>query len=144
MVVYAPIAHRLGIGQIKNRLEDYSFFYIYPNAYSEIDGYIKGHSQSLKLKLNRFIQKIKGLMLLHGFKEGEFEIFGRVKHYYSIYQKMQRKGIGIDEVLDLVAIRVLVREDLECYKVLGLLHINYKPIISRFKDYITLPTQEGV
>jgi len=143
MVVYAPIAHRLGIGQIKNRLEDLSFYYIYPKAYGEIDGYIKGHSQSLQLKLNTFIQKIKRLMVLNGFKEKDFEIFGRVKHYYSMYQKMQRKGIGIDEILDLIAIRILVKDNIDCYKVLGLLHINYKPIISRFKDYVTLPKENG-
>ncbi len=143
MVVYAPIAHRLGIGQIKNRLEDLSFYYIYPNSYMEIDNYITGHSQSLQLKLNIFIQKIKNLMILNGFKEKDFEIFGRVKHYYSMYQKMQRKGIGIDEILDLIAIRVLVKNDIDCYKVLGLLHIHYKPIISRFKDYVTLPKENG-
>ena len=143
MVVYAPIAHRLGIGQIKNILEDLSFYYIYPNAYREIDSYIKGHAQSLQLKLNTFMQKIKNLMVLNGFKEKDFEIFGRVKHYYSMYQKMQRKGIGIDEILDLIAIRILVKNDIDCYKVLGLLHINYKPIISRFKDYITLPKENG-
>jgi len=143
MVVYVPIAHRLGIGQLKNYLEDLSFYYIYPKAYKQIDDYIKGHSQSLKIKLNSFIQNIKRLMVLYGFKEDEFEIFGRVKHYYSMYQKMQRKGITIDEILDMIAVRILVREDIDCYKVLGILHINYKPIISRFKDYITLPKDNG-
>ncbi|NOZ89770.1 MAG: bifunctional (p)ppGpp synthetase/guanosine-3',5'-bis(diphosphate) 3'-pyrophosphohydrolase [Epsilonproteobacteria bacterium] len=143
MVVYAPIAHRLGISQIKNRLEDLSFYYIYPDAYKQIDDYISNHSQNLQLKLNTFIQKIKELIILNGFKEKDFEIFGRVKHYYSMYQKMQRKGIGIDEVLDLLAIRILVKKDLECYNVLGILHLNFKPIISRFKDYITLPKENG-
>ncbi len=143
MVVYAPIAHRLGISQIKNRLEDLSFYYIYPKAYQEIDNYINKHRQNLKLKLNTFIQKIKKLIILNGFKEKDFEIFGRVKHYYSMYQKMQRKGIGVDEILDLIAIRILVKEDIDCYKILGILHINYKPIISRFKDYITLPKENG-
>jgi RelA/SpoT family (p)ppGpp synthetase len=60
-----------------------------------------------------------------------------------MYQKMQRKGIGIDEILDLIAIRILVKEDLDCYKVLGILHLNFKPIISRFKDYITIPKENG-
>ncbi|MCH9741509.1 MAG: RelA/SpoT family protein [Epsilonproteobacteria bacterium] len=143
MVVYAPIAHRLGISKIKNRLEDLSFYYIYPNAYREIDEYITGNSQNLQLKLNTFVQKIEDLMLHNGFKEDQFEVFGRVKHYYSMYQKMQRKGIGIDEILDLIAIRILIKEDIECYKVLGLLHINFKPIISRFKDYVTLPKENG-
>jgi RelA/SpoT family (p)ppGpp synthetase len=143
MVVYAPIAHRLGISQLKNRLEDLSFYYIYPNAYREIDEYIVGNKQNLQLKLNTFVQKIEELMHNNGFQDIKFEVFGRVKHYYSMYQKMQRKGIGIDEILDLIAIRILVKEDIECYQVLGLLHINFKPIVSRFKDYVTLPKENG-
>ena len=143
MVVYAPIAHRLGISQLKNRLEDLSFKYIYPKAYSEIDEYIKGNSQNLHIKLNTFVQKIEDLMFQNGFQNVKFEVFGRVKHYYSMYQKMQRKGIGIDEILDLIAIRILIKDDIDCYKVLGLLHINFKPIISRFKDYVTLPKENG-
>jgi len=143
MVVYAPIAHRLGISQLKNRLEDLSFYYLYPKPYKEIDDYIVGDNQNLKLKLNTFIQKIHKLMLENGFKEDDFKVFGRVKHYYSMYQKMQRKGIGIDEILDLLAIRILVNEKIDCYKTLGLMHITFKPIISRFKDYITLPKENG-
>jgi RelA/SpoT family (p)ppGpp synthetase len=143
MVVYAPIAHRLGISQLKNRLEDLSFSYIYPDAYGMIDDYIKVNSQNLRLKLNLFVANINILMKENGFKEEDFEVFGRVKHYYSMYQKMQRKGIGIDEILDLIAIRILVNDNIECYKVLGSLHLNYKPIISRFKDYITLPKENG-
>jgi RelA/SpoT family (p)ppGpp synthetase len=143
LVVYAPIAHRLGISQLKNRLEDLSFFYIYPEAYKEIESYLEQNSQNLQLKLNTFVAEIQKLMKEHGFAEGDVEVFGRVKHYYSIYQKMQRKGIGIDEVLDLIAIRILVHEEIDCYKVLGALHLNYKPIISRFKDYITLPKENG-
>jgi len=143
MVVYAPIAHRLGISKLKNRLEDLSFSYIYPEAYKKIDEYIEKNSQNLQLKLNTFVANINNLMKESGFEEGEFEVFGRVKHYYSMYQKMQRKGIGIDEILDLIAIRILVKKDIDCYKVLGALHLNYKPIISRFKDYITLPKENG-
>ncbi|CAA6810017.1 MAG: GTP pyrophosphokinase (EC, (p)ppGpp synthetase II / Guanosine-3',5'-bis(diphosphate) 3'-pyrophosphohydrolase (EC [uncultured Sulfurovum sp.] len=143
MVVYAPIAHRLGISQIKNRLEDLSFSYIYPEAYEYIDTYMENNSQNLQIKLNTFVSTIKKLMKENGFAESDIEIFGRVKHYYSIYQKMQRKGVGIDEVLDLIAIRILVEEDLDCYKILGALHLNYRPIISRFKDYITLPKENG-
>jgi len=143
MVVYAPIAHRLGISQLKNRLEDLSFFYIYPDAYTYIVSYIESNSQNLQLKLNTFVRDIEKLLKEQGFAEGEVEVFGRVKHYYSMYQKMQRKGIGIDEILDLIAIRILVKKDIDCYKVLGALHLNYKPIISRFKDYITLPKENG-
>ena len=88
MVVYAPIAHRLGISQLKNRLEDLSFLYIYPDAYQKIDEYIDKNSQNLQLKLNTFVQSIEGLMKENGFEEGDFEVFGRVKHYYSMYQKV--------------------------------------------------------
>ncbi|HHD75200.1 MAG TPA: bifunctional (p)ppGpp synthetase/guanosine-3',5'-bis(diphosphate) 3'-pyrophosphohydrolase [Campylobacterales bacterium] len=143
MVVYAPVAHRLGISQIKNLLQDISFSYIYPDAYAYIENYLNTNSQNLHLKLNDFVANITNLLREYGYAEGQFEVFGRVKHYYSIYQKMQRKGIGIDEVLDLIAIRILIKEDIDCYKVLGALHLNYKPIISRFKDYVTLPKENG-
>lgn len=143
MVVYAPIAHRLGISQIKNLLQDISFSYIYPDSYAYIENYLETNSQNLHLKLNDFVANITNLMREYGYPEGQFEVFGRVKHHYSIYQKMQRKGVGIDEVLDLIAIRILVKDEIDCYKVLGALHLNYKPIISRFKDYVTLPKENG-
>lgn len=143
MVVYAPIAHRLGISSIKNLLEDYSFFYLLPGEYKKIDDYMNEHKQQLQLRLNHFISKTKTLMLKEGFGEGEFEIEKRVKHYYSVYLKMQRKGISIEEVLDLLAIRIIVKKTIDCYKVLGILHQNFNPLISRFKDYIAIPKENG-
>ncbi|GHV03190.1 bifunctional (p)ppGpp synthase/hydrolase [Campylobacterota bacterium] len=143
LVVYAPIAHRLGIARIKNLLEDRSFFYIFPLEYKQIDSYLVGHDQALRLSLNGFISEIHGAMLQAGFGEGNFEIVARVKHHYSIYTKMQRKGVGIDEVLDLMAARILVRTTEDCYRVLGLLHTRYKPLIARFKEYIALPKENG-
>ncbi len=79
----------------------------------------------------------------NGFTQDEFEIIGRVKHYYSIYLKMHRKGVSIEEVLDLLAIRIIVNEPIECYRVLGLLHLTFTPLISRFKDYIAVPKENG-
>ncbi|DAB34252.1 MAG TPA: bifunctional (p)ppGpp synthase/hydrolase [Sulfurospirillum sp. UBA12182] len=143
MVVYAPIAHRLGISSIKNLLEDYSFFYLLPGEYKKIDDYMNEHKQQLQLRLNHFISKTKTLMLKEGFGEGDFEIEKRVKHYYSVYLKMQRKGISIEEVLDLLAIRIIVKKTIDCYKVLGILHQNFNPLISRFKDYIAIPKENG-
>ena len=143
LVVYAPIAHRLGISKLKNHLEDLSFYYIYPEDYREIDTYIKSNSQNLKFKLNAFIQNVKDTMDKDGFKKGEYEIIGRVKHYYSIYLKMHRKGVSIEEVLDLLAIRIIVKEPIECYRVLGLMHLRFTPLISRFKDYIAVPKENG-
>ncbi|ADV46122.1 RelA/SpoT family protein [Nitratifractor salsuginis] len=143
LVVYAPIAHRLGISRIKNLLEDLSFRYIYPEDYRTIDEYIKANHQSLHIRLNSFIGKVKNTLCMYGFHRDDFEVIGRVKHYYSIYLKMHRKGIGIDEVLDLLAVRVIVKQPIECYKALGALHLEFTPLISRFKDYIALPKDNG-
>jgi RelA/SpoT family (p)ppGpp synthetase len=143
LVVYAPIAHRLGISTIKNALEDLSFFYLFPDEYKKIDDFITSHKQELQIKLNEFIQSVRHHMVKNGFGTGDFEVVGRIKHYYSIYLKMQRKGISIEEVLDLLAVRVLVKDELECYRALGVLHTHYKPLISRFKDYIALPKENG-
>jgi len=143
VVVYAPIAHRLGISSIKKYLEDKSFFYVMPLEYKKIDNYINQHKQQLQLRLNHFASKIRTLMLKDGFNEGDFTLVKRVKHHYSIYLKMQRKGISIEEVLDLLAIRVVVEKSIDCYKVLGLIHQQFNPLISRFKDYIAIPKENG-
>jgi RelA/SpoT family (p)ppGpp synthetase len=143
LVVYAPIAHRLGISRIKNHLEDLSFKYIYPEDYKQIDDFIEENAQNLQFKLNAFIQNVKDLMAKEGFDENSFEIFGRVKHYYSIYMKMHRKGVSIEEVLDLLAVRIIVNNPIECYQVLGMMHLNFTPLISRFKDYIAVPKENG-
>lgn len=143
LVVYAPIAHRLGISSIKNLLEDLSFCYVMPNEYHKIDTYIKEHGQQLQLRLNHFISKIKNHMIKEGFIENDFTIQKRVKHYYSIYLKMQRKGVSIEEVLDLLAIRIIVRTPIDCYRALGIVHQYFRPLISRFKDYIAIPKENG-
>jgi len=143
LVVYAPIAHRLGIAKLKNILEDLSFKYLLPQEYEKIDKYIKENKEKFQLKLNSFIQTLEKLMLQNGYKENEFEIKSRIKHYYSIFLKMQRKGISIQEVLDLLAVRVIVKNPLECYETLGLVHLNFRPLISRFKDYIAIPKENG-
>ncbi len=143
LVVYAPIAHRLGISRMKNHLEDLSFSYIYPEDYKQIDDYINDNAQNLQFKLNAFILNVKELMYKDGFTDESFEIFGRVKHYYSIYMKMHRKGVSIEEVLDLLAVRIIVKHPIECYRVLGLMHLHFTPLISRFKDYIAVPKENG-
>ncbi len=143
LVVYAPIAHRLGIARIKNYLEDLSFKHIYPEDYQAIDDYIRANDQNLHFKLNAFIEGVKNTLHKAGYHWEDFEVVGRVKHYYSIYLKMHRKGISIEEVLDLLAIRIITPEPLECYEILGALHLEYTPLISRFKDYIALPKENG-
>ncbi len=143
LVVYAPIAHRLGIAKLKNILEDLSFKYLLPEEYNKIDTYISENREKFQLKLNHFIQTLENLLLKNGFEENSFEIKSRIKHYYSIFLKMQRKGISIQEVLDLLAVRIIVKEPIECYQSLGLVHLNFRPLISRFKDYIAIPKENG-
>ena len=143
LVVYAPIAHRLGISFMKNLLEDLSFNYLFPDEKKAIDYYLDENYSSMKLRLNAFSQKISKLLVKNGIPVDSFKILSRVKHHYSIYLKMQRKGIGIDEILDLLAVRVLVRNPVECYKILGLVHLNFQPLSSRFKDYIAIAKDNG-
>ena len=143
LMVYAPISHRLGISSIKKHLEDLSFKYLMPIEYERINAYINSNNQQMQLNLNNFIFTLRDLFLKNGFNESDFKIDKRIKHAYSIYLKMQRKGVSIEEVLDLLGVRILVPNENDCYKVLGLLHVNFNPLISRFKDYIALPKQNG-
>ena len=143
LVVYVPIANRLGISTLKNALEDLAFFYIYPNEYKKIDNFLKEQQSAMQLTFNTFISTTKNLLEKNGYDLNKIKIYSRIKHHYSIYLKMQRKGISIDEVLDLFAIRILVEEDIDCYKVLGFIHLEFKPLISRFKDYVATPKENG-
>ena len=143
LVVYAPIAHRLGISYLKNLLEDLSFGYVFADEKKRIDDYLKVHYHDIEVRLNGFRQKLAKLMERQGMIPGTFEILSRIKHDYSIYLKMQRKGITIDEVLDLLAVRILVEEPTQCYSVLGLVHLNFQPLTTRFKDYIAIPKDNG-
>ncbi|MBD3824168.1 MAG: bifunctional (p)ppGpp synthetase/guanosine-3',5'-bis(diphosphate) 3'-pyrophosphohydrolase [Epsilonproteobacteria bacterium] len=143
VVVYSPIAHRLGISFLKNLLEDLSFSYLFKDEKHQIDNYLHSNYQAIEMKLNDFKQSIQRLLITNGFMEDEFEILSRVKHRYSIYLKMQRKGIGIDEVLDLLAVRILTSDPVKCYNILGLIHLNFQPLSSRFKDYIAVPKDNG-
>ncbi|WP_205439239.1 RelA/SpoT family protein [Helicobacter suis] len=144
LAVYAPIASRLGMSSIKNELEDKSFYYIYPQEYQSIQSYLNQSKQALSIKLNLFASKLEKMFFEAGFLETDFQITTRIKRPYSIFLKMQRKGaVNKDEILDLMAVRVLVRTPLECYKILGIVHLRFKPIVSRFKDHIALPKENG-
>lgn len=143
LVVYIPIANRLGISTLKNALEDLAFFYIYPEEYNKIDSFLKEQEHAMQLTFNTFITTTKNLLEKNGYDLNKIKIDSRIKHHYSIYLKMQRKGISIDEVLDLFAIRILVEEDIDCYKILGFIHLEFKPLISRFKDYVATPKENG-
>lgn len=138
--VYAPLAHRLGIGHLKWELEDLSFRYIYADAYRKIARLLDGK----RLERDHFISLVKEQLtqVLHG-AGLEFEIAGRSKHIYSIWRKMQRKGIGFSQVYDIRAVRILVSEIKDCYATLGLVHGLWRNIPNEFDDYVANPKENG-
>jgi GTP pyrophosphokinase len=138
--VYAPLAHRLGIGHLKWELEDLSFRYIYADAYRKIARLLDGK----RLERDQFILEVRDLLnrVLSG-AGLEFEIEGRAKHIYSIWRKMQRKGIGFSQVYDIRAVRILVPEIKDCYATLGLVHGLWRNIPNEFDDYIANPKENG-
>ena len=134
--VYAPIAHRLGISEIKNELEDLSFYYLYPDKYYEVAHLVEMRKAERDLQVNTMIKDISALLTENKIK---FRIFGRSKHLYSIYKKMTTKNKRFDEILDLHAIRIVTTDKVSCYEILGYIHADYRPIPGRLKDYIAMP-----
>jgi GTP pyrophosphokinase len=143
LVVYSPIAHRLGISFLKNLLEDLSFSYLFKEEKHHIDNYLDTNYHAIEMKLDEFKESIAKILVQNGFCDDDFEVLSRVKHRYSIYLKMQRKGVGIEEVLDLLALRILTQDPVKCYNILGLIHLHFQPLSSRFKDYIAVPKDNG-
>jgi guanosine-3',5'-bis(diphosphate) 3'-pyrophosphohydrolase len=136
--IYAPLAHRLGIWQIKWELEDKSFAILNPDKYQEI-------SRQLALRRDareRIIQRVIARLHQALDKEGiTAEITGRPKHIYSIYRKMERKGVSLDQIYDQLAVRVIVNTVGECYQVLGIVHAIWPPVPGEFDDYIAMPKE---
>ncbi|MBQ9729167.1 MAG: bifunctional (p)ppGpp synthetase/guanosine-3',5'-bis(diphosphate) 3'-pyrophosphohydrolase [Clostridia bacterium] len=134
--IYAPLAGRLGISQIKCELEDLCLKYLDPEAYEDLVYNIRERLSERKDFVNYIVEEIKELMK----NDGVFgEVFGRPKHFYSIYKKMKNKGKTLDQIYDLSAVRVIVKDVRECYTVLGEIHERWKPIPGRIKDYIATP-----
>ena len=134
--VYAPIAHRLGISDIKNELEDLSFQYLKKEKYYEIAKLVEKRKAERDEQVQRMIADISAMMEEHHIK---YRIFGRSKHLYSIYKKMVTKNKRFEEILDLLAIRIVTDTYSACYEILGYIHAKYRPIPGRFKDYIAMP-----
>lgn len=134
--VYAPIAHRLGINEIKNELEDLSFRYLYPDKYFELAKLVENRKNERDEQVQDMIKEISNLL-----NENKlyFRIFGRSKHLYSIHKKMTTKNKRFEEILDLLAIRIVTKDVNKCYEILGHIHAKYMPIPGRFKDYIAMP-----
>ncbi len=134
--IYAPIAGRLGMQQMKSQLEDLSFKYLDNAAFLEVRNGIAQKLQTRTAIVDSIVQEIEKIL-----KESDIqaEVFGRPKHFASIYKKMQEQHKSIDEIYDLIAVRVLVATIDNCYEVLGKIHKQWKPIPGRIKDYIAMP-----
>ncbi len=136
MEIYAPLAHRLGMQKIKWELEDYSLQYLDPENYKKIIDYLEAHKETDEAFMREVQQTLENRLQSVGIK---CTIYGRIKHVYSIYRKMQVQGKDIDELYDLYAFRVLVDTIPDCYNVLGHIHDLYNLVPGRFKDYISTP-----
>ncbi|NPB09519.1 MAG: bifunctional (p)ppGpp synthetase/guanosine-3',5'-bis(diphosphate) 3'-pyrophosphohydrolase [Thermodesulfobacteria bacterium] len=137
--IYAPLASRLGIDWLKQELEDLSFMYLHPEEYRAL----RDEVERVVAARQDFIEEVKRIIAQKLKEEGiEGRVLGRRKHLYSIYRKLQRNNLTIDQlylVYDIIGFRVIVQKVKECYEVLGLIHSLWKPIPGRFKDYINLP-----
>ena len=134
--VFAPIAGRLGISQIKCELEDLCLKYLDPESYEFLVENIAEKREERQEFIDKMVFELKGVLKE---LEVEGEVFGRTKHFYSIYRKMKTQGKTLNEIFDLTALRVIVKTVKDCYGVLGAIHAKWKPIPGRFKDYIAVP-----
>ena len=134
--VYAPLAHRLGMQDMKMQLEDLSFASLEPRVYAEIDQMIHQRAPERDLYLAQVIADVQARLAELGIRA---EVDGRPKHLWSIYEKMVVKGRSFDEIFDLVAIRVICDSVRDCYGALGSIHATWRPVQGRFKDYIAMP-----
>ncbi len=134
--IYAPLANRLGIAKIKTELEDLAFMYLHPDAYQDIARRVAQRRVERQSYINELIEIVKGRLAEHGFKG---EVTGRPKHFYGIWQKMQKQGISFDDVYDIIAIRIITDTKVNCYAILGLIHSLWTPVPGRFKDFIGVP-----
>jgi GTP diphosphokinase / guanosine-3',5'-bis(diphosphate) 3'-diphosphatase len=138
--IYAPLAHRLGIGQIKWELEDLAFQYLEPEAYDDVAKRI----QRKRHEREALVSDLRDILARELEKVGILaDITGRPKHIYSVWQKMTRENKDFTEIYDLSAIRVLVDSVRDCYGVLGVVHSLWKPVPGRFKDYVAMPKSNG-
>jgi GTP pyrophosphokinase len=134
--IYAPLAGRLGISRIKDELEDLSLKHIQPAVYEQIRQFVADR----KIERASYLERVKAAITKEALAAGiPIEIETRAKHFYSIYLKMRRRGKPLEEIFDLLGLRVLVESTSQCYELLGLVHKLWMPIEGRFKDYIAMP-----
>jgi len=139
--IYAPIAGMLGIWRLRWQMEDICFKYLYPEKYNELE---QKYEVEKRTESNQFFQKVRNILEPKLEETGlNYELEIRFKHLYSIFKKMENKDRKFDEIYDVFALRVIVDEVEDCYKVLGIIHTIWKPNPNRFKDYIAVPKPNG-
>jgi GTP diphosphokinase / guanosine-3',5'-bis(diphosphate) 3'-diphosphatase len=134
--IYAPLAHRLGMQEVRQQLEDLAFASLYPKRYAELDHLVGTRTPERDVYLAKALAEVRGRLTEVGI---DADVTGRGKHLWSIYEKMIQKGREFDDIFDLVAIRVIVDSVKDCYAALGSIHGRWKPVVGRFKDYIAMP-----
>jgi GTP pyrophosphokinase len=134
--IYAPLAHRLGMQEMKQELEDLAFATLHPKRYAEIDHMVSTRSPERDLYLTQVLETVRARL---DELRINAEVTGRPKHLWSIYEKMVVKGREFDDIFDLVGIRVVVDSVKDCYAALGSIHATWKPVQGRFKDYVAMP-----
>lgn len=141
MDVFAPIANRLGIGEIKGGLEDLAFKYLDRESFDNTKKLQDEQYSQRKKYLDVAVAELQKELALHGIKT--IEIFGRTKHLYRLFQKLERHDMDINKIYDLIGIRIIVPDISSCYEALGIVHGKYRPLVGRIKDYISLPKPNG-
>lgn len=138
--VFAPTADRLGMGRVRMELEELAFSYLDPKEFKHLQSVMRKRLGRSTRKLGAVRTQVEAELAKHGF---EFEINGRVKSIYSLYKKLKKVDGNIDDIYDLMALRIIVESKEDCYRVLGILHGMYQPMIARIKDYIAVPKPNG-
>jgi len=134
--IYAPIAHRLGMGKIRGELEDLAFQYVDPISYTQV----KEAIESRRKEGEAFLAEVQGT-IQQKLRENKIQarVEARIKRIYSIWQKLQRQRISVDQIYDMLALRVITQSESDCYAVLGILHSQWRPVPGRIKDFIAIP-----
>jgi RelA/SpoT family (p)ppGpp synthetase len=138
--VFAPMADRLGMGRVRMQIEEIAFSYLDPDEFRRLKRIMKQRLGKSTRKLGRIRQEVEAELKKSGIT---FEMDGRVKSIYSLYKKLKKVDGNIDDIYDLIALRIVVENNEDCYKVLGILHALYQPMIARIKDYIAVPKPNG-
>ena len=134
--VFAPLAHRLGMEELKTQLEDLAFAALHPKWYAEIDQMVALRDPERELYLTQFMGEVEGRLAEVGISA---DVHGRSKHLWSIYEKMVVKGREFDDIYDLIGVRVICESVRDCYGAIGSIHANWRPLHGRFKDFIAMP-----